>query len=277
MGQIGFTGIASPRKDRIRPRQPAGTYDPDCFPTAELPAFAWEEAEFPVMRVQAVVQARMTSSRLPGKVLRPLDGKPMLLSCWSGSRDAVPSPAWSWRRRSRGKMMPWRKSAGKRVYPVSGAICSTWPPVSRGIGPLSRRCFRARQCRQSAARSGAYRPGGALYRSADADLVSNVFPRSFPPGQSVEVIRTDTFLTALDDMSNDVREHVTLHFYRNASRFRIRNFTALRPYRDCIWLWTPRRIGTVQFLCRGHGTAALALWAGGACHALAWRARREAS
>jgi spore coat polysaccharide biosynthesis protein SpsF (cytidylyltransferase family) len=67
-------------------------------------------------------------------------------------------------------------------------------------------------------------------RSPQDDLVSNVHPRTFPAGQSVEVVRTDSFScinsTALEP---DEREHVTLLFYRRPERFRIRRVVSRDP------------------------------------------------
>ena len=34
------------------------------------------------MKIVGVIQARLTSSRLPGKTLLPIHGRPMLLRCW---------------------------------------------------------------------------------------------------------------------------------------------------------------------------------------------------
>lgn len=183
------------------------------------------------MRVQAVVQARMTSSRLPGKVLRPLDGKPMLLflleriaRCSTLSGVVV---ATSEQREDDAVAEECRKAG---VSCFRGDLSDVAARFAGALGRYPADAFVRVNADSPLLDPALIDQGVALYRSADADLVSNVFPRSFPPGQSVEVIRTDTFLTTLDDMSNDVREHVTLHFYRNASRFRIRNFTALRPY-----------------------------------------------
>jgi len=57
------------------------------------------------------------------------------------------------------------------------------------------------------------------------DLISNVFPRSFPRGQSVELLTRDTLenLASLT-LTKDDREHVTRHIYKNPSMFRIVNF-----------------------------------------------------
>ena len=63
------------------------------------------------------------------------------------------------------------------------------------------------------------------YRNGCFDLVTNVFPRSFPNGVSVEVIGTSS-LHRLLSLTQDPydREHVTPYFYKNADNFRIKNF-----------------------------------------------------
>ena len=63
------------------------------------------------------------------------------------------------------------------------------------------------------------------YQNGFFDLVTNVFPRSFPNGVSVEVIGTSS-LHRLLSLTQDPydREHVTPYFYKNSDNFRIKNF-----------------------------------------------------
>jgi len=64
-----------------------------------------------------------------------------------------------------------------------------------------------------------------LYHNGNYDLVTNVQKRTFPKGQSVEVLRSDTFLEATLLRSNKADlEHVTCYYYENPSKFRILNF-----------------------------------------------------
>jgi len=59
---------------------------------------------------------------------------------------------------------------------------------------------------------------------ADADLTTNVFPRSFPKGQSVEVIpRKSLELLSDRNLSESDIEHVTPYFYANSKEFKINN------------------------------------------------------
>lgn len=56
------------------------------------------------------------------------------------------------------------------------------------------------------------------------DLVTNVFPRTFPSGQSVEIIRTKIIKSNISKMTTIEKEHVTSFFYSNFTKFRIVNF-----------------------------------------------------
>ena len=56
----------------------------------------------------------------------------------------------------------------------------------------------------------------------NVDLVSNVCVRTFPPGQSVEVVSGTTFRENVDLDSKDFsREHVTQHFYKQPRSYKI--------------------------------------------------------
>lgn len=56
------------------------------------------------------------------------------------------------------------------------------------------------------------------------DIVTNVFPRTFPSGQSVEIIRTKIIQSNISKMTPSEKEHVTSFFYSNFAKFRIVNF-----------------------------------------------------
>ena len=58
------------------------------------------------------------------------------------------------------------------------------------------------------------------------ELVTNILPRSYPVGQSVEVVRTGTFKKAYEKMSrSDHFEHITKFFYDNIDEFKVKNFS----------------------------------------------------
>lgn len=61
-------------------------------------------------------------------------------------------------------------------------------------------------------------------RAGDAELVTNVFPRSYPVGVSAEAITTAAMRRIVSETDDPAdREHVTRYVYNNPDRFRIEN------------------------------------------------------
>ncbi len=180
------------------------------------------------MKVGIVIQARMGSSRLPGKVLRLLAGKPLLQYLL--------------------------ESVGECRRPTTRIVATSSAPEDDAIADFCRarglQCFRgdpldvasrfravtAEHGLDAVARLSGDSPlldprlverGIMLFEDQAPDLVTNVFPRSFPPGQSVEVFAAAAFARAWGMMAEpDDHEHVTRVFYRYPLRFAIRNFAA---------------------------------------------------
>ena len=61
-------------------------------------------------------------------------------------------------------------------------------------------------------------------KNKNFDLITNIFPKTYPSGQSVEIIKTNLLGKNLKFFSKLDKEHVTRYFYRNFSRFKIKNF-----------------------------------------------------
>jgi spore coat polysaccharide biosynthesis protein SpsF len=73
--------------------------------------------------------------------------------------------------------------------------------------------------------------GVDLFLHHDVELVTNVQPRTYPPGQSVEVMAAEAFKRGFARMRDrDDLEHVTRYFYRHPGAFKILNFAAPRDY-----------------------------------------------
>jgi len=63
------------------------------------------------------------------------------------------------------------------------------------------------------------------------DIITNIFPKTFPNGQSVEIVKREIIKKNLYKMSKDEKEHVTKFFYKNYDNFKIKNYTTKRKYR----------------------------------------------
>lgn len=174
------------------------------------------------MRIGAIVLCRASSRRLPGKVLMPLEGKPVLLHII------------------------------ERLGMVNGLdeiiIATSGEPSDDGIadfakaqecrlyrGDLDNVAKRFLSCAQENELDYAIRINGdnvfvdcqlveqmiAITRRGQKDFITNVPGRTFPFGMSVEIVSVSFFAHIFAGLaeSADYREHVTLFLYDNESKF----------------------------------------------------------
>ena len=55
------------------------------------------------------------------------------------------------------------------------------------------------------------------------DIITNVFPKTFPKGMSFEIIKREIISKNMKFMTNNEKEHVTKYFYKNSTKFKIKN------------------------------------------------------
>jgi spore coat polysaccharide biosynthesis protein SpsF (cytidylyltransferase family) len=180
------------------------------------------------------VQARMSSSRFPGKVLAPLHGIPVLGFLLNRLAGVVPH----------GRVFVMTSDLPSDD-PVESYARSLEVPVIRGSleDVLSRFQHGVRQLRLD----GVFRVTAdaplvnltLLKRMAtdlksrdvrDVDLMTSVHPRSFPTGRNLEWISGETLVALAEcDLDERDREHVTRFVYRNSEQFGIWNYSTTRP------------------------------------------------
>lgn len=66
----------------------------------------------------------------------------------------------------------------------------------------------------------------------EPDLATNLLPRSYPYGVSVEIVKVSALASVLEEMDNAEREHVTAFIYNHAERFQIAS-TPMCPWPAC--------------------------------------------
>ncbi len=184
------------------------------------------------MKTIAIVQARMDSNRLPGKVLRVAGGKPLLQYLLEGLRRC-------------GGLQ--RIIVATSTEPADDRVAAFCDQIGVACfrGSLQRVADRFLMLLDVYPCDGFVRANGdsplldhrlvtqglSLFENRDYDLVTNVWPRTFPRGQSVEIVRTDTFRAACRQMTQpEDQEHVTRFFYRRPGGFRIHNFESRRDF-----------------------------------------------
>lgn len=173
-------------------------------------------------RIVAIVQARMTSSRLPGKVLLPL-GSDVVLG-WVTKRARAAS-------RIDGVLVATSDDSSDDVIEDWGTATNT--PVFRG--PLDDVLDRYRRASEWAEATTVVRltadcpfvDPGIIDRAVTVliensyDYCSTSLDGRYPRGLDVEVMTSDTLLAAAEELGEpDEREHVTLGIYRRPERWR---------------------------------------------------------
>lgn len=63
------------------------------------------------------------------------------------------------------------------------------------------------------------------------DIISNIKKRSFPKGQSVEILKSEIFNLNSNLLTSDQREHVTKFFY-NKKNYKILNYESKKNYKN---------------------------------------------
>jgi spore coat polysaccharide biosynthesis protein SpsF len=176
--------------------------------------------------VAVIVVARMTSKRLPGKTLMHLTDRTLLghvVERVSQSRGADGVLVATSIDPSDDPIMEWCRAAGVHCY----------------RGSLTNVALRVHEAGKEIGACGIVRVSAdspfidpalidhaiELYRGGDVALVTNVFPRTFPKGESVEVIAIEALERVLAaGLTPEQEEHVTKAFYDLPDQFRIENF-----------------------------------------------------
>jgi spore coat polysaccharide biosynthesis protein SpsF len=185
------------------------------------------------MRVGILIQARMSSRRLPGKVLRPLAGKPVLghvvdrcMRVEGADLVAVITSVEP----SDDPVAAFAEDAGMGIF--RGPLDDVAARFIGGAAAFETDAFVRVNADSPLLDPALLTRGIALFRGGGADLVSNVARRTFPTGLSVEVLDLARYETAYHDMNAEEREHVTLHYYRHPKQFRIASFESERELGD---------------------------------------------
>jgi len=176
-------------------------------------------------RVVCIIEARFASTRLPGKVLKPILGEPMLsrmierlrrattidalvvATSTSSADDAVADAAvLAGSKTFRGS----EEDVLARVVGAARANSADIIAEVTGDCPLHDPAILDAVARD-------YLMGGA-------DFVSNIHPYTTPRGTDVRVFSADA-LAEIEATSDDPadREHVSLHFWEHPEKYRLRN------------------------------------------------------
>ena len=69
-----------------------------------------------------------------------------------------------------------------------------------------------------------------IFKKKKYDLITNVFPRTFPAGMSIELFNTETYLKSVGKIKDkNEREHMSKFFYNNYSDYKLYNIECDLP------------------------------------------------
>lgn len=183
------------------------------------------------MKIGGVILARMSSSRLPGKALRPVGGRVLLdyvvdaaqrvkgldqvILATSGDASDAPLVAFAQQRGIACFRGSLNHVAGRFLGAMEHHELDAALRIN-GDSPMHSPALMAQ--------------GVETFRRGEWDLVTNVHPRSFPYGMTLEVAGRRAMTDACEKMTGpDHREHVTAWFYQHPEMFRIKNLVAEDP------------------------------------------------
>jgi len=179
-------------------------------------------------RIGIIVFARCDSKRLPGKVLLPIGKRPILGHVLD-------------RLRRMPEALPLIVATSDRSVDDRIATFAQQEHVLCFRGDALDVARRALDCAKAFELTDLIRVSGdspfidpdvvacivEAHKADRADLTTNVHPRTFPYGCSVELITVDALTRVLAlTADHEDREHVTNYCYRAGDQFRIRNIAA---------------------------------------------------
>jgi len=173
----------------------------------------------------AIIQARMSSRRLSGKVLKKINKKTLLQrvfdsvnNCKNVSKIIV---ATSTNLQDK-KIVNFCKR--KKIDYFRGDLNNVMKRFLQVLKKNNSKYF-VRICADSPfIDSQILSQFIKITKNQNFDIITNLLPRSFPKGQSIEIFKTSTFkknypkIKAKHDL-----EHVAPFFYRNKNKFKIKN------------------------------------------------------
>lgn len=179
----------------------------------------------PPKNLGAIVLSRMDSSRLPGKALKEVAGHPMIWYVLERAKRIVGINSVVLATTDRNVDTPLAETVSGWGVPVFRGSCND--VAGRVLNCALHFEFDAfvRVCGDSPLLDWeALSAGVTILKDQRMDIVTNRIPRSFPIGQSVEILRTDIFEQGYGRMSTDDHyEHVTAYFYEHLDTYTMHN------------------------------------------------------
>lgn len=174
----------------------------------------------------AIIQARCSSQRFKHKTLRLIYGKPMInhvISRVQKAKKITKVIVATSKDRSDNKLVEYLKKIKVQYY--RGSLNNVAQRLVEAAEYKKVRNFMRISGDSPLIDPDIIDKAISSFRvNKNYDLISNVFPRTFPKGQSIEIVSTYILKKHLKNMNKFEKEHVTKYFYNNPKIFSIKNF-----------------------------------------------------
>ena len=183
------------------------------------------------MRIVAVVQARLGSTRFPGKVLQPVSGVPMISRIVAAAR-AVPAIAETVVATGDGSandpLASWCEEDD--IHCIRGSEDDVLSRMAQAAEETNADAIVRLTADCPVIDPSVIAQVVALFQREGVDYASNVSPPSWPDGLDCEVVSTVALQTAAREaIRTSDREHVTPFIRNNRARFRAVNLSCPLP------------------------------------------------
>ena len=175
------------------------------------------------MRNAILIQARYNSKRLPGKVIKKLSKKEILLHVYDNCKKSKIKKIIILTSRNKSDDVIVEFCKKNKIKYFRGSLKNVYLRYISAIKKLKITNF-IRITGDSPMIN--YKLIDMVlnrFNKKHYDIVTNVFPRSFPVGQSVEMINGKIFIKSYKKLKIDEKEHITKYFYNNFKKFKIFN------------------------------------------------------
>ena len=175
----------------------------------------------------AIIQARTSSKRFPNKVLTKINNKPILTFVYERVKKAKKIKkiiiALS-NNKSDTKLLNLCKKKKYKIF--QGSLNNVLERYSKTAKKFKLKSFVRVNGDSPCIDPKLIDRAVKIFRNKNCDIVTNIFPRTFPKGVSVEVVKSSLVHNLIKNkkISNYNKEHVTSYFYQNYKKFNIVNF-----------------------------------------------------
>ena len=177
------------------------------------------------MKIIVFIQARMSSKRLPGKVMLKINNKSILehvvcnlkKSQYNNNIIVLTS-----KKKEDQEIVKLCKK--KKIFYYRGDLNNVYKRFFNALQNFECDAF-VRICGDSPLISHKILDIAIKkFMTKKFDIVTNCFPKTFPKGLSVEILKKSIFLKNFKQIKNKkMKEHITEYFYENKKKFKIFN------------------------------------------------------